>query len=50
MDINVNFYKFDTFNIEQRQVDILVCNRILDDMRRFYLQEINKRILEIVEY
>lgn len=47
---NVNFYKFDTFNIEQRQVDILVCNRILDDMRRFYLQEINKRILEIVEY
>ena len=39
---NINFYKFDTTNKTEREISILVANQILDDMRKKYIDELNK--------
>ena len=40
---------FDTTKKSERDISIEVANKILDDMRKFYLVEINKRIRQIVK-
>ena len=45
----INFHMFDTTKKSERDISIEVANKILDDMRKFYLVEINKRIRQIVK-
>lgn len=46
---SINFYMFDTTNKTEREISIEIANTILDDMRKFYITEINKKIEEIVK-
>lgn len=46
---SINFHIFDTTKKSERDISIEVANKILDDMRKFYLVEINKRIGQIVK-
>ena len=40
----INFYMFDTTCKDQRIISIEVANTILNDMRKYYLNEINRVI------
>ena len=38
----INFYKFDTTGRSQREISIDVANTILSDMKKFYIEQMNK--------
>lgn len=41
-DENINFYLFDTTNKNQREISIEVVNAILDNMRKYFIERVNK--------
>ena len=45
----INFYMFDTTDKNEREISIEVANTILDDMRKYYLNEIKNVIEKIVK-
>ena len=45
----INFYMFDTTDKNEREISIEVANTILDDMRKYYLNEIKNVIEKMVK-
>lgn len=46
---DINFYLIDTTNKNQRSVSFEVIEYILDDMRKYYLSNIEKNIEKCIE-
>ena len=44
---NINFHLFDTTNVTQRKTSIDVANVVLDDMRSFQIERINKELKKV---
>jgi len=45
--VDINQYLFDTTNISQRKTSIDITNLILDDMRKFQIDRINKELKKL---
>ena len=48
-DKNINLLFFDTTNKSEREISIEAVNRILDDMRLYYINNIIEKIKYILE-
>ena len=43
----INFHLFDTTNTSERKISIDIANTILDDMRSFQIDRINKELKKV---